>query len=86
MQVIAINGSPRKKGNTATKLSEILADTVEKGAGTRLIHLNDLNLKGCQECLAYRENLRKGTVSDDSQDVLKEMKECDALGRLGKML
>jgi multimeric flavodoxin WrbA len=48
MRVIAINGSPRKNGNTATMLKEVLAGAADAGAETRFIHLNDLDMKGCQ--------------------------------------
>jgi multimeric flavodoxin WrbA len=79
MRVIAINGSPRKNGNTATMLKEILAGAAEKGADTRFIHLNDLKMKGCQGCLFCRENLGQCAQKDDFQDVLEEMKKCDAV-------
>ena len=79
MRVIAINGSPRKNGNTASMLREILAGAEERGAETRFIHLNDLNMKGCQGCLSCRENLGECALKDDFQDVLEEMKKCDAV-------
>lgn len=79
MKVIAINGSPRKKGNTSTILQEVLDGAAEKGAETRMIHLNELNMKGCQGCLACREDLGNCAYKDDFQDVLKEMKECDGV-------
>lgn len=79
MRVIAINGSPRKNGNTATMLKEILAGAAERGAETRFIHLNDLNMKGCQGCLFCRENLGQCALKDDFQDVLQEMRECGAV-------
>jgi multimeric flavodoxin WrbA len=79
MKVIAINGSPRKNGNTATMLNEILAGAAEKGAETRMIHLNALDMKGCQGCLTCREDLGACAFKDDFQDVLKEMKTCDGV-------
>ena len=79
MKVIAINGSPRKNGNTSTILQEVLDGAAEKGAETRMIHLNALNMKGCQGCLACREDLGNCAYKDDFQDVLKEMKECDGV-------
>jgi len=79
MKVLAINGSPRKKGNTSTMLDKILEGAAEKGAETRMIHLNELNMKGCQGCLWCRENLGECAYQDDFQDVLKEMRECDAV-------
>jgi multimeric flavodoxin WrbA len=79
MRVIAINGSPRKNGNTATMLKEILAGAAERGADTRFVHLNDLNLKGCQGCLYCREHLGQCAQKDDFQDLLQEMKQADAV-------
>jgi multimeric flavodoxin WrbA len=79
MKVIAINGSPRKNGNTATMLQKILDGSAEKGAETRMIHLNALDMKGCQGCLACREKLGECAYDDDFQEVLREMKECDAV-------
>ena len=79
MKVIAINGSPRKNGNTATMLGKILEGAAEKGAETRMIHLNELNMKGCQGCLECREDLGNCAYDDGFQEVLKEMKECHAV-------
>ncbi len=79
MRVVAINGSPRKNGNTATILKEILAGAAEKGADTRFVHLNELNMKGCQGCLTCRENLGTCAYKDDFQGLLEEMKKCDAV-------
>jgi hypothetical protein len=47
MKVIAFNGSPRKKWNTATLLEKALEGAASQGAETKLIHLYDLDFKGC---------------------------------------
>jgi multimeric flavodoxin WrbA len=47
MKVIALNGSPRKKWNTATLLKHALDGAASKGADTELVHLYDYNYKGC---------------------------------------
>jgi multimeric flavodoxin WrbA len=54
MNVIAINGSPRKKWNTATLLEHACAGAVSRGAETELIHLYDLDYKGCTSCFACK--------------------------------
>ena len=54
MHVMAINGSPRKKWNTATLLEHALAGAAAKGAQTEMIHLYDLNFKGCTSCFACK--------------------------------
>ena len=45
MKIMAFNGSPRKKNNTATPLEYALKGAVSRGATTELIHLYDLNYK-----------------------------------------
>lgn len=54
MKIIALNGSPRKKWNTATLLQKALEGAVSQGAITELIHLYDLNYKGCISCFACK--------------------------------
>ena len=43
MEVLAINGSPRKQWNTATLLNNALEGASSQGAETELINLYDLN-------------------------------------------
>lgn len=83
MKVIAINGSPRKDWNTATLLQKGLEGAKSKGAKTDLIHLYDLNYKGCISCFACKR--KNGNynglcvMKDDLRDVLKEVMECNVL-------
>ena len=55
MNVIAINGSPRKTWNTATLLQNALDGAAAQGADTELVHLYDLDFKGCTSCLACKK-------------------------------
>jgi multimeric flavodoxin WrbA len=55
MQVLAFNGSPRKKGNTSTIIAAILKGARDKGAQTTEIRLHDINLKGCRGCLSCQK-------------------------------
>ena len=54
MKIIAINGSPRKKWNTSTLLENALEGAASQGAETELIHLYDLDYKGCTSCCACK--------------------------------
>lgn len=54
MKVLAVNGSPRKKWNTATLLEKVLEGAASSGAATELIHLYDLDYKGCTSCFACK--------------------------------
>jgi multimeric flavodoxin WrbA len=83
VRVIAVNGSPRKKWNTATLLENALKGAASQGAETRLIHLYDLNYKGCISCFNCKLKAGKSygqcSVNDDLKQVLRSIEECDAL-------
>lgn len=84
MKVIAINGSPRKKWNTATLLEQALAGAASKGAETELVHLYDLNFKGCTSCFACKISGGKSegrcAHQDEASPVLTRIEqEADAI-------
>jgi len=54
MKAIAINGSPRKACNTATLLQKALDGAEAAGANIEMIHLYDLDYKGCNSCFACK--------------------------------
>ncbi|MDR2550415.1 MAG: flavodoxin family protein [Desulfobulbus sp.] len=54
MHVLAINGSPRKTWNTATLLTKVLEGAAAQGASIELVHLYDLDYKGCTSCFACK--------------------------------
>ena len=83
MKVMAVNGSPRKTWNTATLLNQALEGAGSQGAETEIIHLYDLNFKGCVSCFACktRGGYSYGTcaVKDDLSVILKKVEDADAL-------
>lgn len=83
MKAIAINGSPRKNWNTATLLKKSLEGAASIGAETELIHLYDLNFKGCNSCFACKkiESNLNGycVIKDDLTEVLKTILSSDIL-------
>ena len=54
MKVIAFNGSPRKEWNTATLLNSALDGAASRGAEGELVHLYDLDYKGCTSCFTCK--------------------------------
>ena len=54
MKVIGVNGSPRKTWNTATLLGKALEGAASRGAQTEIVHLYDLDYKGCVSCFACK--------------------------------
>ena len=83
MKVIAINGSPRKKWNTATLLEKALEGAASEGAETELIHLYDLNFKGCTSCFACKlkdgKSYGKCAMKDELTPVLEKLEDADAV-------
>ena len=83
MRVMAFNGSPRKEWNTATLLKKALEGASSQGAETDLIHLYDLNYKGCISCFACKtkggESYGRCAVKDDLTTVFKKVEEADAI-------
>ena len=66
--VIALNGSPRRKGNTDALLASALAGAAGAGATVETLVLNDMQVRPCQACghcekhgvcpLAERDDMR----------------------------
>jgi multimeric flavodoxin WrbA len=54
MKVIAINGSPRKKWNTAKLLNKVLEGAESQEAEIELVNLYDLEYKGCESCFSCK--------------------------------
>jgi multimeric flavodoxin WrbA len=82
-QVIAINGSPRKKWNTAALLGRALEGAASQGAQTSMIHLYDLDFKGCRSCFACKRksSYRDGRCAarDDLSPVLRQVMAAQAV-------
>lgn len=83
MKILAINGSPRKNGNTTAMLKEVLAGADSQNAETEFISLYDLDFKGCKSCFACKriggKSYGKCAVNDGLSPVLKKIEEADAV-------
>ena len=80
--VLAINGSPRRKGNTAELLGHALRGAADAGADTETVHLYSLNFKGCISCFACKRKDREHGIcamKDDLSPVLERIKQADAV-------
>ena len=83
MNVIAINGSPRKNWNTGILLEKALEGAALKGASTEIINLYELSYKGCHACLECKriDGTSRGrcAVKDDLKPILEKIETCGAL-------
>lgn len=83
MKVLAFNGSPRKEWNTAILLKKALEGAASQGAETELIHLYDLNYKGCYSCFACKikggKSYGRCAAKDELTPILKRIGEADGM-------
>ena len=83
MNIIGINGSPRRNGNSAAMLEAALAGAAEQGADVKRVDLFDLDYSGCRSCFACKrlggESFGRCAQRDALTDVLDEILSADAL-------
>jgi Multimeric flavodoxin WrbA len=83
MKVMAINGSPRKNWNTATLLAKALEGAASEGAETEIVHLYDLNFKGCKSCFSCKikdgKSFARCSIKDELTLILERLENADAV-------
>jgi multimeric flavodoxin WrbA len=81
MYALAVNGSPRKGGNTETLLKEVIETLDEAGWNTELIQVGAKKIRGCIACFKCFENkdLRCSVKNDIFNEVMEKMLKADAL-------
>jgi multimeric flavodoxin WrbA len=77
-RILAIYGSPRRKGNTSVLLSQAVRGAKEAGAYVDEIVLRDLTMAPCLEIYGC-EATGRCVIQDDFQDVYDRLVTCDAL-------
>lgn len=65
-KIVAIYGSPRRKGNTATLLKRAVEGATEEGADVEEIVLRDLKMSPCLEIYGCKKDGRCA-IKDDFQ-------------------
>ncbi len=81
LKVIAFNGSPRMKGNTAQSLQIVLAELEKEGIATEFIQLGGRKVFGClacEKCWETKDNrcIRK---DDEMNTFIQKMIEADGI-------
>jgi multimeric flavodoxin WrbA len=67
-KIVAIYGSPRRKGNTATLLKEAVRGARESGAAVEEVVLRDLKISPCLEIYGCKQ-AGECAIKDDFQKV-----------------
>jgi multimeric flavodoxin WrbA len=81
MKAIAINGSPRKGGNTEILLKQVLKPLEASGWKTEYLQIGGKPIRGCTACMKCVENKNGRCVieGDFVNDCLEKMFEADAI-------
>src|SRR3974390_1984834 len=81
MKALAINGSPRKGGNTEILLKQALTPLAEAGWDTEFIQLGGTPIRGCQACyVCFDKKNSRGSQKDYSfNQCMEKMVAADAI-------
>ncbi|WP_048205228.1 flavodoxin family protein [Methanococcoides methylutens] len=81
MKVVAINGSPRKDGNTAKLIGHVFSELEKEGIETEMIQLGGKPVRGCTACMKCWENKDKSCVikNDMINECIEKMSEADGI-------
>ncbi len=81
MKVVAFNGSPRSKGNTAQSLQIVLAELEKEGIETEFIQLGGRKVFGCLACGKCWETKDNRCIrqDDDMNTFIQKMIEADGI-------
>jgi len=77
-QIVAIYGSPRRRGNTATLLKHAVKGAADAGAQVNEIILRDLKMSPCLEIYACKKE-GKCAIKDDFHNVVDQILSADGL-------
>jgi len=79
MNILVVNGSPRKQGNTSHALAAVMKGLEKAGHKMELIRAYDLNLKPCIACNGCKRNGGKCVLPDDSAAMMEKVSAADMI-------
>lgn len=81
MKVIAINGSPRKDGNTAYGIELVSNELIKKGIEVEILHIGKERIRGCIDCRECIKNKNNKCVFDDDcvNEFVKKIKNANGV-------
>lgn len=81
MNILVLNGSPRKNGNVVKALKAETEKIQKKHENCQIIwkDISDLNFDFCKGCMACRSKMNCILTADDAHIIAEEIKNCDML-------
>ena len=81
MKVVAINGSPKKEGNTWHAIQLVAAELEKEGIETEILHVGNKLIQGCIACgvCAKNKNEQCALTNDVVNEYIRKMKSGDGI-------
>lgn len=80
MKVVAINGSPRKDGNTFHAINLVSEELKKEGIEVEIVHIGNKNIHGCIACGKCKKDADDKCIFDDEVNtVIQKLKDADGL-------
>jgi multimeric flavodoxin WrbA len=81
MKVVAINGSPRREGNTSILIQAVFDELTKEGIETELVSLGGHAVRGCMACYACVKNKDRHCIMEDDpiNDCIDRMAAADGI-------
>jgi len=81
MKVIAINGSPRKEGNTFHAFNMVGKELKAAGIEFEILHIGNKTIHGCMACnsCAINKDEQCSIKNDEVNECVQKMKEADGI-------
>lgn len=80
MKALAINGSPKKEGNTFLSIKTVMDDLQKEGFETEIVHIGGKPVRGCTDCKKCQENRdNKCVINDHIAEVIEKSIEADVI-------
>lgn len=81
MKIIAVNGSPRKEGNTYEAIKMVLDELEKEGMEIEILHIGNKAIRGCTGCnLCFKNRNGKCVIEDDCvNEMIEKLKDADGI-------
>ena len=79
-KIVILNGSPRKRGNTAALIEEFARGAQEAGNTVTEFFLDSMDIRGCKGCFGGHSSRECPCVQkDDMMQIYPAVKECEVV-------
>lgn len=80
MKVVALNGSPKKEGNTYHAIKIVADELLKEGIEVEILHVGNKAIRGCIGCGGcFKNKNQKCVIDDEANDYIQKMIEADGI-------